>query len=309
MGSIDRFVLDTLSASGSRRLARTQADVQSLMDELAPPADGRRGDLSGLRVGLSLAFLAGVAESQDVLSMRPARHLVDASIRTARTLLKNRAASQPTRLWHAFTAGARAAQAAYPLMQAAEAKAGAARPETRTAESAPLKLFIRQPFTESDQAQQNLIAAVLAQIDQHNGDPQSFRYLTGRKAENADTFRASFEAETGQGFTPQAFRAHRLGLLAQAEAFINIRVGMSESSAFELCYHIFNGARTPVLFLVWKHAPIKTTLLRELDNVCDVTYLEFERAEDLQDRVGEFFGRCALDARQRRLAGELATVI
>jgi carbamoyl-phosphate synthase large subunit len=67
---------------------------------------------------------------------------------------------------------------------------------------------------------------------------------------------------------------------------------MSESSAFELSYHVFRGACTPVLFLVWKHAPIKTTLLREMDNLCDVTYLEFEHPAELAPGISEFFRRC-----------------
>ena len=197
-------------------------------------------------------------------------------------LLKNRAASPANRLWHAFGAGTRAgsgfaAQHAWP-------EAG---------ESRPLRLFIRQPLTESGQAQQDLIAAVLERIDEHNGAPRSFRYLTGRQAESAETFRGSFESESGQPFTPQNFRAWRLNLLAQAQAFVNIRVGMSESSAFELSYHVFKGACTPVLFLVWKHAPIKTTLLKDLGNLCDVTYVEFERADDVRDSVGAFFRRLA----------------
>ncbi|HEY2928286.1 hypothetical protein [Piscinibacter sp.] len=266
MGSRDRFI-----EKGSRR-AWTQSDVVALMDQLYPLPDG----VPSQRVRqqrLRSAFLAGAAEAQGELLPRPSAALIASSIQVARALLKNRAASPESRLWHAFMAGAHAAR-----------EEGAQR-------TAPLKLFIRQPFTESDQAQQGLIAAVLAQIDRHNGDPYSFRYLTGRKAESADTFRASFEAESGQPFVPQAFRAYRLNLLAQAEAFINIRVGMSESSAFELCFHIFKGACTPVLFLVWKHAPIKTTLLKDLGNLCDVTYLEFEHADDLRPGIDDFFRR------------------
>ena len=67
---------------------------------------------------------------------------------------------------------------------------------------------------------------------------------------------------------------------------------MSESSAFELSYHVFRGACTPVLFLVWKHAPIKTTLLKDLGSLCDVTYLEFEHPDELRDRLAAFFESC-----------------
>jgi hypothetical protein len=259
--------------------AWTQADVVAVMDRLYPLSAEQARDPSRVQRCLCLAFLAGAAESRDTLTLQPSAELVSASILTARALLKNRAARHPGRLWHAFVSG----------MQAARAEVHEATPAV---EIAPLRLFIRQPFTESDAAQQKLIAGVLAQIDACSGGGRPIDYLTGRKAESAQTFKTSFESETGRSFTPQAFRAHRLDLLSQAQAFINIRVGMSESSAFELCYHIFKGACTPVLFLVWKHAPIKTTLLRELQDLCDITYLEFEHAHELRAGIADFFRRC-----------------
>ena len=158
----------------------------------------------------------------------------------------------------------------------------------------PLRLFIRQPFTESDQRQQRMIADILELIDGANGLPHPFQYLTGTEAESADTFRLSFERKQQQPFTPKNFRRHRLQLLQEADVMVNIRVGMSESSAFELAYHIFQGRRTPVLFLVWKGAPIKTTLLRELDDLCDVTYIEFDEVEELRSGLHRFFGNTAL---------------
>jgi carbamoyl-phosphate synthase large subunit len=158
----------------------------------------------------------------------------------------------------------------------------------------PLKLFIRQPFTESDQQQQGMIADILQLIDSANGLPHPFLYLTGTEAESADTFRTSFERKQELPFTPKNFRRHRLQLLQEADVMINIRVGMSESSAFELAYHIFQGRRTPVLFLVWKGAPIKTTLLRELDDLCDVTYIEFEEVEELRSGLHRFFNSKAV---------------
>jgi carbamoyl-phosphate synthase large subunit len=154
---------------------------------------------------------------------------------------------------------------------------------------APLKLFIRQPFTESDAREQRMIAEIMALIDTANGLPHAFEYLTGTQAESADTFRQSFERSQGMPFTPKNFRTHRLALLDQADALINIRVGMSESSAFELSYHIFKGRRTPILFLVWKGAPIKTTLLRELDDLCHVTYIEFDEVAELRGGLHRFF--------------------
>ncbi len=159
----------------------------------------------------------------------------------------------------------------------------------RTVGEQAVKLFIRQPFTESDADQQRMISEIMLLIDSANGAPYPFDYLTGIHAESALTFKQSFEREQGKPFTPKNFRDHRLQLLDQADAMINIRVGMSESSAFELSYHIFKGRCTPVLFLVWKGAPIKTTLIRELEDLADVTYVEFDRVEELREGIHRFF--------------------
>jgi hypothetical protein len=280
------------STLSPRETSWTQDDVVALMDRLYPPPSGKPGDQSLMRQQLSSAFLAGVAKSQEELLLKPSQSLVQAALLQARVLLKNRAATQDNRLWDAFMAGARAARAT------AELGYAHAQPPVQCEADTALQLFIRQPFTESGETQQALVASVLDQIDACNGQPHAFDYLTGRQAENAQTFKRSFEAETGQAFTPQAFRAHRLGLLSRAEAFVNIRVGMSESSAFELSYHVFRGACTPVLFLVWKHAPIKTTLLKDLGNLCDVTYLEFEQADDLREGMVDFFHRIRCSRRK-----------
>lgn len=151
-----------------------------------------------------------------------------------------------------------------------------------------LRLFIRQPFTESGESQQRLIEEILQIVDTANDPRCPFNYLTGTSAESADTFRESFERNRHLPFTPKNFRDYRLKLLDQADALINIRVGMSESSAFELSYHIFKGQCSPILFLVWKHAPIKTTLIRELEDLCEVTYLEFECADELRAGIHGF---------------------
>ncbi|MBW8831795.1 MAG: hypothetical protein JF606_20715 [Burkholderiales bacterium] len=322
MGYIDRFIhnsgLDIAESFDAapdsalnyahRRPTWTQAEVVALMEALYPPPTEMPGDQAVLRQQLSSAFLAGAAESCDELLLRPPRSLVMAASKAARTLLKNRAAHQHGRLWHAFMAGSHAGRATAgfdatdgwkpaPSMRLHGAIPEAARGRSSSAaDITSLRLFVRQPLTESGESQQALIAAVLERINAHDGAPHSFRYLTGQKAESADTFRQSFESETGLAFEPRAFRTYRLNLLAQADAFINIRVGMSESSAFELSYHVFRGACTPVLFLVWKHSPIKTTLLKDLGNLCDVTYLEFEHADDLCEGIGKFFLRCRSQA-------------
>ena len=70
--------------------------------------------------------------------------------------------------------------------------------------------------------------------------------------------------------------------LRRADAFLYVRMAMSESGAFEVSYNVFAEPRAPMFFAVWKHAPIKTTLLRDLEEVCDVVYREFEHPEELR---------------------------
>jgi len=68
---------------------------------------------------------------------------------------------------------------------------------------------------------------------------------------------------------------------------------VSESGAFKAAYNVLVELRAPMFFAVWKHVPIKTTLLRELEEVCDVTYREFEDPEELRSELEHFFSRIA----------------
>jgi len=298
MGSTDQFhslaadeLLQRLARGAARPAARwTPADAARLLERMRPAPSGRPGDQARERGELAAAFLAGVAQGHEETHASPATSLFDLAMQAARTLLKNRAATQADRAAHAFLAGLRAARAPTALMSFDEPAA------------LDLRLFVRQPFTESGETQQGVVASVLERIRARDGQPHAFRYLTGCRAESADTFRASFELETGRAFTPETFRAHRLRQLDQADVFVNIRAGMSESSAFELSYHVFRGACTPILFLVWKQAPIRTTLLKDLGSLCDVTYLEFDDPAELDAPLADFFGSCERGRRSARPA-------
>ena len=69
-----------------------------------------------------------------------------------------------------------------------------------------------------------------------------------------------------------------------------IRTGLSESASFELAYNIFGGRRVPVFFAVWDQAPIKTTLLRDLDELIPARYVTFSRPEELKEPLIDFIG-------------------
>lgn len=157
----------------------------------------------------------------------------------------------------------------------------------------PLKLFIRQPLTQSGDESKKIVEAVLQIVDEIGRNGVRFEYLTGNEPLSEQTFRQSFEQTQGLAFNPVNFRRYRLSQLRRAEAFLYIRTAMSESGAFEISYNVFAEPRAPMFFAVWKYAPIKTTLLRELEELCDVTYREFEHPEELRGDLHRFFRRIA----------------
>jgi carbamoyl-phosphate synthase large subunit len=160
----------------------------------------------------------------------------------------------------------------------------------------PLKLFIRQPLTQSGDESKKIVEGVLQIVDEIGRNGVRIEYLTGNTPLSDKTFRANFEQTQGLPFNPVNFRRYRLGQLRRADAFLYVRTAMSESGAFEVSYNVFAEPRAPMFFAVWKHAPIKTTLLRELEEVCDVTYREFEDPKELRGDLQHFFSRIAKTA-------------
>ncbi|MGK7897724.1 MAG: hypothetical protein AB4372_29930 [Xenococcus sp. (in: cyanobacteria)] len=152
----------------------------------------------------------------------------------------------------------------------------------------PINIFVRQPFTESGQIQKDIIQGVLNLLNQIDDQHHPLNLLTGTEAQSQDTFRQSFEQRTGLCFTARNFRRHRLQLLDEADAMIIVRTSLSESGAFEVAYNTFGGRKIPMFFAVWRQAPIKTTLLRELDELCCATYIMFDNPEDLVAPLLEF---------------------
>jgi carbamoyl-phosphate synthase large subunit len=156
-----------------------------------------------------------------------------------------------------------------------------------------LRLFIRQPLTQSGDESKKIVKGVLQIVDEVDRNGVRIEYLTGNTPLSDETFRENFEQSQGLPFNPVNFRRYRLSQLRRADAFLYVRTAMSESGAFEVSYNVFAEPRAPMFFAVWKHAPIKTTLLRELEEVCDVTYREFEDPEELRGDLRHFFRRVA----------------
>ena len=157
----------------------------------------------------------------------------------------------------------------------------------------PIRTFVRQPFTESGEGERSIVQGVLDVLGTLNGQPGPVQLLTGTSAQSQDTFRQTFESESGLSFNPTNFRNARLNLLRSADAMVVVRTSLSESGAFEVAYNIFGGRRIPMFFAVWRPAPIKTTLLRDLEELCDTSYVAFDQPDELRPALMDFFNKIA----------------
>ena len=154
-----------------------------------------------------------------------------------------------------------------------------------------INIFIRQPFTQSSKEDCERIQDVMDVLSGLKQD-LPLNFLMPLKAQSQDSFKQFFEQNQKKEFTPKNFRDYRLNLIDQADAFVIIRTALSESGAFELAYNIFKANKAPVFFAIWEKTPIKTTLLRDLDDLCDVIYKTFSQATDLKASLQEFFHKC-----------------
>jgi hypothetical protein len=149
-----------------------------------------------------------------------------------------------------------------------------------------IKVFVRQPLTQTGEREARVVQAALDGIGGLVGDGRyALELLTGSKAHDNESFRQAFSTEAGAAFAPRRFRDTRLALLSRADVMLVLRTGLSESGAFEIAYNIYGGRRIPILFAVWDEAEIKTTLLRDLDDLAKVRYVRFS---DPADVAGEF---------------------
>lgn len=153
-----------------------------------------------------------------------------------------------------------------------------------------LKLYIRQGFTETGKGNKEVIQGVYDIITSYK-DQFALAFCFPPKALDKDSFREYFATKTGGEFKPQGFRKYRLSLLDEADAFIVIRTSLSESTSFEISYNIYGSKNIPMFFAVWEEAPIKTTLLKDLEDVADVEYYKFKSANELKEPIFDFLKR------------------
>ncbi len=152
-----------------------------------------------------------------------------------------------------------------------------------------IKVFVRQPLTQTTEREARIVQAALDGISGDVGDGRyALEFLTGTKAHDKESFRQAFTSESGAAFAPRRFRDTRLALLSRADVMLVLRTGLSESGAFEVAYNIYGGRRIPMLFAVWDEAEIKTTLLRDLDDLAQVRYVRFSDPASVATELARF---------------------
>ncbi len=150
-----------------------------------------------------------------------------------------------------------------------------------------INVFLRQPFTQTSQKEQEIISSAFDTIKLLEIDNLNFNFVTGDCALNKDNFIQEWEKITNANFTPDKFRKYRIELINRSNLFIYVRTSMSESSAFEISYNVYN-RKIPMFFAVWDKAPLKTTLLRDLESMCPVKYYVFSNPHDIKEPLATF---------------------
>ncbi|MBL1276200.1 MAG: hypothetical protein COB30_008935 [Ectothiorhodospiraceae bacterium] len=156
-----------------------------------------------------------------------------------------------------------------------------------------IKLLIRQSYTEAGDKEMNVIQGILDLLKKMDGEEYGIELIAGAKAYNKDNFKQAYEEETGNPFTPVNFRKTRFNLIEESDAIVVIRTGMSESTAFELCYNIQLDNPVPMFFAVMDEREIRTTLLQDLEDIADVEYHSFTEPASLNNALGSFLTRVA----------------
>ena len=156
-----------------------------------------------------------------------------------------------------------------------------------------MNIFLRQAFTETSGEQGKIIQESFSEILKtfdllKQKNDIDYNFLTATKAETSESFKQSFTKSTGLEFNPQNFRNFRLSQIDKADLLIFIRTSLSESSAFEMAYNLYSGRKAPMFVAIHESAPIKTTLIRDLENEVNIFYFPFKDAKELSNPLEMF---------------------
>jgi len=126
--------------------------------------------------------------------------------------------------------------------------------------------------------------------------------VLGNEAKNRDNFKKDWELQTGKIFTPKAFKEDRKKKLLGSDGVIYL-YNVSVSRGFEIGMFMteqeYNPAvNSPLLILIKRSNPMKTTLLKDLPNT---SYAEYEDFNELVNILHVFDNKMDVASQSRQL--------
>ncbi|MDX2320755.1 MAG: hypothetical protein QNK26_09195 [Moritella sp.] len=148
-----------------------------------------------------------------------------------------------------------------------------------------MKLLVKQDVGDIHKDHLKILDNVITFL-QHN--ISDLEFLPFNLSEEQDDYKQAFQRQTGIIFTPANYRHYRLRLLSVVDALLYIHTSSNDSDAYELSYNLSSIHPKPVFFAVWRGAPIKSPLLKELDQDYPVTYCQFSHPRELLEGFKHF---------------------
>jgi len=148
-----------------------------------------------------------------------------------------------------------------------------------------MKLLVKQNVGDVNTDHLKIVSNVVTFLQSNLPD---LEFLPFELNDELDDYQVSFQKQTGIVFTPANYRHYRLRLLSAVDAMLYIHTSANDSDAYELSYNLSSVNPKPVFFAVWRGAPIKSPLLKELDQDYPVTYCQFSRPQELLEGFKQF---------------------
>ncbi|NQZ51713.1 MAG: hypothetical protein HRT95_16525 [Moritella sp.] len=165
-----------------------------------------------------------------------------------------------------------------------------------------MKLLVKQNVGDIHKDHLKILGNVITFL-QYNID--GLEFLPFNLNEEQDDYQHAFQRQTGIIFTPTNYRHYRLRLLSVVDALLYIHTSSNDSDAYELSYNLSSIHPKPVFFAVWRGAPIKSPLLKELDQDYPVTYCQFSHPRELLEGFKVFLQKYGKEVLHNHIEKEL----
>lgn len=148
-----------------------------------------------------------------------------------------------------------------------------------------MKLLVKQNVGEINNEHLKIVSNVVTFLQ---GNIPDLEFLPVHLDEDLENYQDAFQKQTGIVFTPANYRHYRLRLLSVVDAILFIHTSSNDSDAYELSSNLSSINPKPVFFAVWRGAPLKSPLMKELDLDYPVTYCQFSHPKELLEGFKTF---------------------